>query len=155
MKLLGFNLQQESELNTETMIYFVGVPAMIAYLLLMLAYADTKNNKDKALKFPLRDAIVATLALDFSVIIPLFFQSEQAGTFLEGFNLLSVTIVLFCFHLSMLFHSRKLEKLATENHITSRRKRIMALVIPMYAGLLWLMSYSVSIEAVLAVKGGL
>lgn len=139
---------------TETMIYFVGIPAMIAYLLLMLAYADKKKNEDKVIKFPLRDAVVATLALDFSVMIPQIFELGSLGIFNGGLNLLSVTIVLFFFHLSMLFYSRRLEELMAHNSSSSYKKRVMALVLPMYAGLLCLMTNGVSIEAILAAKGG-
>lgn len=139
---------------TETMIYFVGIPAMIAYLLLMLAYADKRKNGDKVIKFPLREAVIATLALDFSVMIPLLFESLPLGLFNGSLNLLSVTIILFCFHVSMLFYSRKFEELIARNSSSSYKKRLMELVLPIYAGLLCLMTNGVSIEAVLALKGG-
>ncbi|MFQ1941687.1 hypothetical protein ACK354_09030 [Aeromonas veronii] len=139
---------------TETMIYFIGIPAIIAYLLLILAYFDKMKNDNSILKFPLRDAAIATLALDFSVLIPQLFEQSSIGIFTDGLNLLSVITLLFFFHLSILFYSRKLEVIMEYNAKSSYKKRIVALVLPMYAGLLCLMTNGVSIEAMLAAKGG-
>ncbi|WP_164465110.1 hypothetical protein [Aeromonas dhakensis] len=139
---------------TETMIYFIGIPAIIAYLLLILAYFDKMKNDNSILKFPLRDAAIATLALDFSVLIPQLFEQSSIGILTDGLNLLSVITLLFFFHLSILFYSRKLEVIMEYNAKSSYKKRIIALVLPMYAGLLCLMTNGVSIEAMLAAKGG-
>lgn len=138
---------------SDVLIYFVGIPGFLAYLLVLIAFSDKKRGKIEHLAFPLRDAIVATLALDFVVLIPQLFDINKEGVELSLLSPAILSMILFAAHFSLLTVSERLSIVKQQVAATTHKKRLVNLVLVTYIGLFCLMTNAVSIQAVLTGKG--
>lgn len=140
---------------SETLIYFLAIPATLAYLLLLLSFADKKKGKTEHLIFPLREAAIATIALDFVVIIPDMFNAFPSKFSSDGLSPLLVSSVLFIMHFSILIASDRLKMVKQQIEAPTHQKRLLNLLLVTYIGLFCLMTNAISFQAVLTGKGGL
>lgn len=136
------------------MVNFILVPAMIAYLLILLAFKDKKKSKSKYLVFPLRDAAIASMSLDFIVVIPNIFEAKNIEWGMGGVSFSLISFVLLAFHFSILILSDKLHAVEQQSEATTQKKRAMNLIIVTYIGLLCLMTNAFSMQFVFDGLGG-
>ncbi|MDO6546072.1 hypothetical protein [Pseudoalteromonas carrageenovora] len=141
-------------MNSEVTINFILVPAMIAYLLILLAFADMKRNKAKHLVFPLRDAAIATLSLDFIVVIPNLMGSLNVDFGMGGISFSLVSFLLLAFHFFILILSERISAVVQQSEAKTQSKRLMNLIVVTYIGLLCLMTNAFSMQYVLNGLGG-
>ncbi|ELB2855426.1 hypothetical protein AB3A53_004384 [Vibrio vulnificus] len=141
-------------MNSGLVINFILVPAMIAYLLIALGFADMKKKGTSNIVFPLRDAIVATLALDLVVVVPSIFEVQNVGLGFDGVSFSAASLVLLCVHLSVLFGASKINAVLLQTEAKTKAKRLMNLVVVTYIGLLCLMTNAYSMQFVFQGIGG-
>jgi D-alanyl-lipoteichoic acid acyltransferase DltB (MBOAT superfamily) len=142
-------------LISETLIYFLAIPATLAYLLLLLSFSEKRKGKTEYLVFPLREAAIATIALDFVVIIPDMFNAFPSKLASDGLTPLLISFVLFIMHFYILIASDRLRMVKQQTAAPTQQKRLLNLLLVTYIGLFCLMTNAVSFQAILTGKGSL
>ncbi len=124
----------------------IGLPATIAYALVIISFLEKKR-----VYFQLRDACIATIALDVFQMMSIFELNQ--GTF----KLNDITPMLIISPIMLMLHATAISlinrlPINTENH---KKKITLTVFRDMYIGMLLLMTNAVSLAALIEMAGGI